>query len=85
MGPHDSGLLAKAAQSALDHFMRAGMRKQYQDIRRADPVIHTALHFAEHLGFMSSFLTQFFILSFHALITAYDHNTHKIPRFYSLC
>lgn len=84
MGSYDSGFLAKSAQCALDHFMRAGMGEQDQDIRRTDPFVHAALHFAEYLSFVSSLLTKLFILSLHAFITADNHNTHMLPQFCSL-
>ena len=51
MRPYDLGLFTETAQGALHHFVGAGVGEQDQDIRRTDPLVHAALHFAEDLGF----------------------------------
>lgn len=68
---------AEPAQSTLYHLMRAGMRKQDQQIRGSDTFIHAALHLTEDLGFMAVPFTQILILTLHTFITADDDYTHR--------
>ena len=73
---HRNAAFFRTVLYAGKHLMRAGACKYDQQIRLADLVFKIRRKLRENFGFPFVLLTDILISCCHAVIAAYDHNTH---------
>ena len=70
---------ARLFHRAPHHLMGHCVCKQYDQIRTSYLFAKTCGHLCEYFCFTVESLTDFFVLTYHPVVTAYDNNTHIKP------
>ena len=65
-------------QSAANHLMRYGIRKQHNQIGASNLLLQIPGHLGKDLRLTAMFLTNLLILAYHPVMPADNHNTHTL-------
>ena len=70
-------LLLRLLTYLVRHFMRASIREKHYKIRAAELVLKVGWHLCEYLRFAVIAAANLLVFRRHAVVAAYNHNTHK--------
>ena len=74
---------ANLIQRAFYHLVGYGICKKYQKIRTSYLFSEVGFHLRKYFTFAFIRFADFFVLSYHSVMSAYDYNTHVLSSFCS--
>ena len=83
MAAHNICRSANLVQCAFYHLVGYGICKKYQKIRTSYLFSEVGFHLCEDFAFTFIRFTDFFVLPYHSVMSAYDYNTHVLSSFCS--
>lgn len=81
MASHHIGItFLRLGDCAPHHLVRYRVRKEDNEIRRANLISQLCRHLCEHLRLAVVLLTNLFVLADHAIMSAHNHDAHDLHR-----